>query len=421
MNNNLELNILKLLLKKENHNKYYEYITQLTLSKELKTLINLINKYYSKYNEHIYIAPDELAQYYLSQFPNSKDNETYLQIINRLKVLEVSDSLASDIVRRLTAKEFAYKTIDFLIPLAEGQAEPELLWELPQKLDEYKTLLKSQDETSNPFLDYHPDVLFGFNATTDGLLWTIRQLNLTLGPLPKGTLGHVFARVETGKTTFISDQMTSWARQLRERGSDELILGVFNEENGKRIQARVYHSMLNMTPQECEAWRTSGKGEELRGSFLTEGGANLRLIHDTTMSLEKLTELLETYPVRALVVDIADHLHFVGDHKENEERRLNQIYRRLRELSDKYECDILSCGQAGDLASGRKRLLLEHMFHSKTAKPGALDYAIGIGASYDPAETDFRWLNICKNKLQASGHTQVQVRIDRERGRYIDL
>ena len=53
-----------------------------------------------------------------------------------------------------------------------------------------------------------------------------------------------------------------------------------------------------------------------------------------------------------------------------------QAGERIRELSDKYNLDILTCGQAGELAAGRKNLYLENMYGSKTAKPGALDYTL---------------------------------------------
>ena len=58
--------------------------------------------------------------------------------------------------------------------------------------------------------------LYNETIATPGLRWRLGSLNRMLGSLRKGDFGFIFARPETGKTTFLASEVTNFATQLEQ-------------------------------------------------------------------------------------------------------------------------------------------------------------------------------------------------------------
>ena len=59
-----------------------------------------------------------------------------------------------------------------------------------------------------------------------------------------------------------------------------------------------------------------------------------------------------------------------------------------------------------------KWLKTSDMDNSKTGKPGELDYAIGIGKSFDDVDNpvcSIRYISLCKNKMNEGKHGRYEV------------
>jgi len=95
------------------------------------------------------------------------------------------------------------------------------------------------------------------------------------------------------------------------------------------------------------------------------------------------------------------------------------LYGKFRELQKKFKIDIVTVGQADGAAEGKKWLRLTNMDYSKTGKPGELDWAIGIGASFDGPDYA-RYICICKNKMKDGHHGLYEVTIDAMIAQYHD-
>ena len=103
----------------------------------------------------------------------------------------------------------------------------------------------------------------------------------------------------------------------------------------------------------------------------------------------------------------------------NQHHKLGELYRKFRRMATLYNIDILTAGQAHADAAGKKRVKIDHMHNSKTDKPGALDYAIGIGT--DDHEQMRRYLNIVKNKIGTTKREINTVRFDIPYQRFKDI
>jgi replicative DNA helicase len=69
----------------------------------------------------------------------------------------------------------------------------------------------------------------------------LNWLNKSLGSLRKGDFGFIFARPETGKTTFLASEMTHMVTQ-----TEGDILWFNNEEQGKKVAFRCYQALFGV-------------------------------------------------------------------------------------------------------------------------------------------------------------------------------
>lgn len=413
-----DLAIAKLMLKKENLDKYGDIVYNIKTDIDIYKILITINKYYEEYKEHKYISIDELEYYFYTQYPSQRSNASVQEIFNRLRTLEISDSLAADIVLKYLEKDVATEILQLLSPVINGDGN-HVIAQLPEMIDRFRQRAKLVEEEQSPFVEDDIEALMDLIDKRGGLQWGLTHLNQNIRSLPGLTLGHVFARVETGKTTFVASQITSFVSQLN---SNQSVLWVCNEENGRFVKLRTYQSLLNMTNEEIFDWISAHGKTSLMDRFYESGGSKIRIHYDPNTSIESIRNLLDRQDEpRVLVVDIADHVSFRGDSDLAGPAKLGDLYRRFRNLAAVYGVDILTVGQASAECDGRKVLHMDHMHNSKTDKPGALDYAIGIGRTYNEEESERRWLTICKNKIGCTVKETDVVRIDTQRGRMYDV
>ena len=411
----IELSIIKLFLNKEFYNKYIKLIYSKTQDKIIEKILLCIDLYYKEYKHHEYIAIDELEVFYYYTYPQDKNNAEIQNAFESLRKLEVSDSLATTIVHSFLEKEYATKIFESIMPAITGETTNVIL-QVPQIIEEYKSTVQTLDDEESPFLEESLADLIALADHSAGLSWNLEAMDDNIGRLSGMSLGHIFARVETGKSSFISHAICSFASQIDD-GSKILWCG--NEEDGRRFKYRTYQTMLGMSAEEIAvAARNIETLRSLQAEYEERGGNNILFHYDPGMSIEDIVSIMEKHHVRVLVVDIADHVTFRGDRDYNGPARLEELYRRFRNISVSYNCDVITVGQAAAEAAGRKELHQEHMYQSKTGKPGALDYAIGIGATYNPEEATARWLNFVKNKRGTTKEPIIRVEFDRMTGRF---
>ena len=100
------------------------------------------------------------------------------------------------------------------------------------------------------------EVLYDESIKIPGLRWRLQTLNRMLGSLRRGDFGFIFARPETGKTTFLASEVSNFAQQLHARmaNNDEEHVGPIlwfnNEEQGDKVYLRVYQAYFGITLEE---------------------------------------------------------------------------------------------------------------------------------------------------------------------------
>lgn len=409
----IELSILKLFIdNRDIYNKYIEGFKRVQLEPELRNILKLIDKYYCDFEDRSNIEKDNLISMYEVEYPVHKDKALYQDIIQQIFKLEPDAEVITKLMRQVIAKDYANQMANCLLPVLSGQEEPnnfEMVREYLQAFDNFS----DKEEEESPF--YEPaleDILQSQQG--DGLEYGLDCLKKGLGPLCGGTLGHIFARPETGKTSFCHSEVSNLVKCITD---DDLILWINNEEAGDAVLLRWWTVVTGMSEEEIR--NNPGKAKHL---FKQNGGHRMKFIDEASVTVEQIEAWCKDYKPRMVVIDQGDKVHYKGEQSAgNGADRLKAVYDRLREVvkrcNKEWKIDILTIGQADAAAEGKRRLFLSNLDSGKTGKAGAFDYIIGIGKGHDDQSS--RYINFCKNKLKTY-HAAHMVSFDAERGKYYD-
>lgn len=411
-----EITLVKFLMNKSSFDLYYKYIQPLNIEKEIKVLIESLQSYYIEYPTKEEVSQEELVLYNALKNPFTKSSEVYSSIFERILSTELNEDLVKDNFNYILEQYYGSEIL-YLVSEAIEDSTPNFIAKVQEVIDKYNQLkiINAQNSEDSLFVSHDIASLIKKKQETVGLTWRLSCLSTHIGPLHGKSLGHVFARVDTGKTSFILSELANWTPQLRE---DEYLLHCNNEEDGEKVMPRYAQALLGVTKEQLEAYPN-----ECQKAFEEKGGKKLLLYDSAIITVEQIEQFLIKYNVRLVVIDQADKLHFIGNKNLSDVGRLQTIYARLRELSKKYGCDILTVGQASQSADNKKWLQPTDLDGSKTLKPGEFDYIIGIGKVLDNTGTSLeglRYINLCKNKMGTGQHAQQEVFIDTQRALYYD-
>lgn len=361
---------------------------------------------------HRVVTPDEfkVAVGLKIDSERDKDREVYQQYLDILFSADIGDDVVSDLLVKIKHREIADKLATVSFEFMEGH----------KNLDDIKKVYEKFGEATDAFDDVQfvtddLEEIYAETVTRPGLRWRLRTLNRMLGSLRKGDFGFIFARPETGKTTFLASEVTHFAGQL-----EQPILWFNNEEQGNKVMTRCYQAALGLTLDELMGDRTSAKEEYFKA---TRG--NIRLFDDAAIYRRQVEDLCNRYKPGLVIIDQLDKIKgFDGD---REDLKLGAIYQWARELA-KQHCPVIAVSQANGTGEGVKWLTMSHVAGATTSKQAEADFIIGIGKTSDTGMELVRHINISKNKLAGDTdsdpkqrHGKADVLIDPEIGRYKDI
>jgi len=395
--------------------KYYKYVNINYIKinyNELYKLFNMIDLYYEKYNNNNNINITELDIFYNSNYllkdNERKDLESLLKDVYEQDItnMEAIIGLLEEHRRRSLAGQVALMALDV-------EAGKKSTTELLELFNNFEHQEVEADEITPVDMDL--DNLYDTQIATPGLRWRINWLNKSLGSLRKGDFGFIFARPETGKTTFLASEITHMVSQ-----TDGDILWFNNEEQGTKVGIRVYQATLGLTTQALFADKQTNKE---RYKAITNNRIKILDFEDSS-SKHRIESVLKQYNPALIIFDQIDKIRgFKGDRNDLE---LKQIYQWAREISKTY-APVIAVSQASGEAEGKLFLTMDMVDGSKTAKQGEADWILGIGKEQDNTSRS-RYFNITKNKLIGDKdtspdlrHGSTQVLIKPEIARYEDI
>lgn len=364
----------------------------------------------------------DLGNLYFSTRP--RDRELATKIFEQLESKsDASEATVSKLIGSIRIGKVLRELSLDAYDVAESRGD---LSKVLEKVDDLQSLVASGNSEGEDgleaaafdFVTDDLDVLVNDAVSTPGLRWRLNTLNRMLGSLRKGDFGFVFARPETGKTTFLASEVTAMAEQLAD--DDGPILWFNNEEQGSKVMLRVYQAALGITM--TELFRDL-KGNKEKFYALTK--RKILMVDDGALHKAKIEKICKHCKPSLIIIDQIDKIK--GFDNDREDLRLGTIYQWARELAKLYAPTIGVC-QADGTGEGQKWLSMAHVANAKTAKQAEADFIVGIGKVHDMGFETIRYLHASKNKLMGDADTVPELRhgrqeciLDAERARYVDI
>lgn len=393
-----EVTIIKAMYCYDLFVKYNQTIEQMdTLEFELKSIFGVLKEYYNKYSVET-INHDEFVMFFYYKYPYFKDNEIYktlLENINEVNIL--NNALLIDILNRIVEEHTKTK---LAATATASLNDPNIgLIELQDIIDSGVKIIGAANDVETNVCNMPLDDMLSrvspLEADRD-LSFRSEFLREKFGGPSPCSLGHIFARPDTGKTSLAVFEACGFAKQLKDTDTNGIIVYANNEEDIKRVRLRAFIAMMNADVNTMREYSL-----EAEKRWLERGGDRLKFIGNV-VHINEIEKILKTLKPRVLFIDQGPKLDIKMQFKKNASRpeKLQQLYNRLRELAKKYDpVSIITLGQADGDAEGRLYLKLSNLDYSKTGVPGELDWCLGIGKSMEQSKEFMRGFNICKNKL----------------------
>lgn len=216
--------------------------------------------------------------------------------------------------------------------------------------------------------------------------------------------GHhvlVFARPEVGKTLVTLDIVRHLLPSFR-------TLYIGNEDPISDIVLRLFCGLCGVSQEDVR--RNPGKYDE---RAFSRGYANFIGASLAPGRFDEIDDLSSQFEPDVVVIDQIRNID-TGD--DNRVTGLEKAAVGARNFAKRNSCLVISVTQAGESAEGKSHLeFSSDIDFSKTGIPGAIDLAIGVGASREDAQHGIRTINISKNKLGGI-HDSFQVSVDTRTG-----
>ena len=377
------------------YDKYYKHINLSYIKINFVNIYKLflvVANFYEKNNNNSVSQSDLEIAYHSSYLLEDSERDELSSTLTRILKQDVNVDNVTNYLnahrKRCLAGELAKVALD----VEDGSAKIEDLMQKVNELEQEEVTDAEATSVNMDLLDLHHSQI-----ATPGLRWRLDWLNKSLGSLRKGDFGFVFARPETGKTTFLASEMTHMITQ-----TDGDILWFNNEEQGRKVAVRCYQAMFGVTNKEL-----FDNKEEHYASYKDTIGNRLKIYdYEDSSSTNSIENILRATNPALIIFDQIDKIR--GFKMDRHDLQLKALYQWAREIA-KMHAPVIAVSQAGGSGENKLWLTMDDVDSSKTAKQGEADWILGIGKESDNT-SNMRFLNISKNKLLGDGDTLPDLR-----------
>jgi hypothetical protein len=337
---------------------------------------------------------EALEAKYLTLYPAIKDGDrqSLRKLIESVQSADEAEEIIPYLEKHLTqawANDVAHLALD----VAQGSDVTKLDEAIAQRESTLEIAANDVEFISTDLAE-----LMEQDTVEGGLHWRLNCLNQSLGPLRKGNFGHIFARVNTGKTAMWVSEVTHMVQQV-----EKPILIFFNEEQGRDVVYRMYNAITGMTYLELTT-----NVKRAKDIWEQKVGDKIKFIDDPS-KVNKITmeKIIAQVDPALIIIDNMDKVKgFSADRKD---LLLHEIYKWGRDLAKTY-CPVITVGQADNSGHNSKVIDESQMADSKTAKPSEMDFIIGIGREDKEGYENMRYITVSKNKLRGDANTIEELR-----------
>lgn len=411
-----ELSIIVSFLQYEEWNTHSQDLTAKDFPDDLKLLYRTLDSFHKSNEEKNNLSLQDLCALFFSNRP--KDVEYYEKLFDNLNDYVPNQESVSTLIKSIHKSKLLRELSLAAYEAAEGRNDGTKVGEI---ISAYEGLsIKSEGKDEDEFVTTDIEELLSSEAMQPGLTWRLQSLNESLGSLRKGNFGFLFARPETGKTTFLASEVSHMLEQVKAEGRGPIIW-FNNEQEGGEVMLRIIQAYFGIT---LEQLYSNLQGYKAR--FSSEVGVLLKLKDAASIDRHTVERICDKYAPSLILVDQLDKLKgFDGDRHD---LHLGAIYIWAREVAKKW-APVIGVSQADGSGEGVRWLGFGNVADAKTSKQAEADFMLGIGKDHSQGYESVRFINISKNKLRGDSgvtdpkkrHAQIQVLLEPEVGRYRDL
>lgn len=369
------------MLNKSNYLQYYELLDQEHIKNTYRELSHIFKALESAHkNVEADITLPDLLAYFWTIYPTA-DHSVYDDLFVRIRRVSLSPEAGVSLLRDIDKRQAALKLSEHLYLVSQGKADM-------SSGQKYLDTLQDNTHTHNELQPLSTDLeeLLADVYQRPGLRWRLNCLNKSLGSLRDGDFGFIFARPETGKTTFLASEVASMLIQ-----TDRSVCWFNNEEQGQKVVLRIYQAFFG-----CRLEQLIANTKKYKDEFDRATGGRFRFYDSATLSRNEIERIVSRENPRLVIYDQIDKIK--GFNADREDLRLGSIYQWARELA-KNSHSVIGVCQADGSAENVKYLNMDNVANAKTSKQAEGDWILGIGKIHDMGSENVRYLNICKNKL----------------------
>jgi len=402
------------MLKHETWLRYSDKLKPKDLPKEIQPLYSLLDNFHQSHAVDLTVA--DLANLVLAQ--QQSDPNYYNAVLGNLETLSVSDTTTDVLLRSFYDRKLLKELSLGAYEVSEGKQDLASLLPLMQQLQEGKT--SEAATTDIEFVTDDLEQLLNETFRQPGLRWRLNTLNRMLGSLRSGDFGFIFARPETGKTTFLASESTYMAQQLREDQGPVILFN--NEEQHNKVRIRCFQATLGATLAQINSNPVAAKN-----AFLSATKGKHQIVNTSGHITKTLVEqVIQKYKPSLVIYDQIDKIH--GFKADREDLIMGAIYQWARDLAKVYQHAAIGVCQADGSGEGQRWLTMANVANAKTAKQAEADWILGIGKTNEVGYEMVRFLHASKNKLfgdtdtdASMSHGRSEVLINPSIARYEDM
>lgn len=412
-----ELSVIKLFLTYGTWEQYKDRLSIKDFPKEIQPVFSILDNYHNTNEAKADLAVADLANLLVAS--SIKDKEYYLGMVETIQSLDASADTTLKLINRLIANKQLADISLAAHDAKDGRVDIEQVKKMLSSFLDEQASSDNEEKIGDVFASDDLAELVGSAVQKQGLRWRLNTLNRMLGSLRKGDFGFIFARPETGKTTFLASETTFMAGQLAEDAGP--ILWINNEEQSDKVMLRCHQAVAGV-----DLSTLYSNQAQFNDLYKQHTKGKLKIIKDVAIVHKTFVEkLCKHFKPSLIIFDQIDKI--VGFDNDREDLRLGAIYQWARELAKQWAPVIAVC-QADGTGEGVKWLTMSNVANAKTSKQAEADWILGIGKVNDPGYDNLRFLHASKNKLLGDPdsdptlrHGRVEVLIDPTIARYKDL
>lgn len=407
----MQAELVRFLGTRDNYSAYAKYINKDVLAPEVYEIISVLGDIFKTNPALTEVDFVTSKPFFMLRCTKAKGPQLDA-LLSSINAADTSTYNLGDVIGDFIKMDYSNEIVEAVMK-ANGKPDPADLKNIVSRMEEALSGVSKKD---SHLIEFDLNVLSTTFIRSGGYKWRLDFLNECVGPIAGGDLVVVAARPETGKTTFITSEVTFMLSQMR---PDESVIIFNNEEKGEKVLGRVVQSALGITAADIAADVKKAEAEYIR---LVGRKDRVRIYNRANMSTYDVDRVLKNGNFKIIVFNVLDKVKGFKD-SGNETERLRHLYQWARGLASEHDAVVFVVAQADATAENVKYIYQDQLYNSKTAIQGEADLLITIGAIH--GVDDRRFINLPKNKIPPvagvntmRSHGHDEIRFDGQRGRY---